>query len=57
MESEDTETLVHMDTSASTCNVAFVTNYYPLNLTQKPGLTKFYKHMSDIIPTPTIGNF
>jgi len=29
-------------------NVAFVTNYEPINLTQKPGVTTFYQYMSDL---------
>jgi len=29
-------------------NVAFVTNYEPINLTQKPGLTTFYQYMSEL---------
>ena len=29
-------------------NVAFLTNYEAINLTQKPGLTTFYEYMSDL---------
>ena len=30
-------------------NVAFLTNYEPMNLTQKPGLTTFYHYMNDLL--------
>jgi len=30
-------------------NVAFLTNYEPMNLTQKPRLTTFYNYMNELL--------